>query len=443
MLELPKLLDIPPKLLPLITEFSKYRYFLVEGGRGSAKTQSVARLILYLADLYKIRVVCGRETQNSIAESVYTVLKDRIVEYGLNFNVLSNRIDGKTKQSEIAFKGFREQGSINIRGLEAVDLLWVDEAQSLTTATVNVLIPTIIRYDSAKLMFTMNRNVVDDAIFAFLANHPECLHIKINYFDNPHVSQATLDEAEACRKRSERDYKHIWLGEPLSQSDKILINYDDLIAAQKTVAWGDGHIPARIMGIDFAAQGQDLCVATIIDRVSPVHWRIVEQISWDEPNSMVSVGKIVDLIGKYKPDHATLDVGGMGTVVHSRLEEIGLNIHRFDGASGGNDIYYNNRAIGYYTLRDWLEQKWLIVDSKYADMIKELSKVEIKFRSDGKRLIAPKEEYRKHNQYSPDKADSLMMAVFCAVTNMGRESNMSKISDSGISKPKRVSNRGW
>ena len=73
MIELPAILNIPQKLLPFIERLNDYRFFLAEGGRGSAKSQSICRWLLYIAEKKKVRIVCGRETQNTIDESVYRI----------------------------------------------------------------------------------------------------------------------------------------------------------------------------------------------------------------------------------------------------------------------------------------------------------------------------------------------------------------------------------
>ena len=140
-IELDSLLNVPQKLLPLITEFDKYRYFLIEGGRGGGKSQAVARFILYLSEQYNLRIVCGREIQNSIKESVYSLFTDLIQQYNLNNIVLAKSIINRRTKSEINFRGFREQGAFNIQGMEAIDVVWIDESQALTKQTLDVLIP--------------------------------------------------------------------------------------------------------------------------------------------------------------------------------------------------------------------------------------------------------------------------------------------------------------
>ena len=218
-LELPKLLDIPAKLLKIVDEFDLFRYFLAEGGRGGGKSQAVARMILYLLEHYKLRVVCGREIQKSIEESVYTIFKDLIFQFKLNFEVFADRIVNRDTGGTIHFKGFREQGSVNIKGLEGVDILWIDEAQSITKHTLDIIIPTI-RKEKARIFFTMNRYLKSDPVYKEFATRDDCLHLHINYMDNPFCSEALKHEAAICKARNPDDYAHIWMGQPLEEADK-------------------------------------------------------------------------------------------------------------------------------------------------------------------------------------------------------------------------------
>lgn len=76
MMEVPQILNLPPKLMVFLFNLGKYRYYLADGGRGSGKSQAFGRLVLYVCEKRKVRVCCGRETQNSIEESVYRLLVD-------------------------------------------------------------------------------------------------------------------------------------------------------------------------------------------------------------------------------------------------------------------------------------------------------------------------------------------------------------------------------
>lgn len=429
----PNLLNLPPKLLPMVANFSKYKFFVIEGGRGSGKTQSVARILLKIADEVKIRTFCGREVQNTIEESVHAALADIIMREGLAYKVTQKYIEHYYTGSTFKFKGFREQGAVNIKGVEGADIIWIDEAQTVTKKTLDMLIPTI-RKNNSKLIFTMNRFMRDDAVINELVGRPDCLHIKINYFENPFCPLTLKIEAEVMKNKSEREYRHIWLGEPLATAGDYLFNFDKLHEAYDIQPFGEVFGRQRVLGIDFAAQGDDQCVATVLDRVSNQHWRVTEQIAWDEPDSMISVGKIVNMIATHKPDITVLDVGGMGHVVHNRLTEVGMKIHRFDGnTTQGVDVvhYVNARAEMYYIMKDWLDLGFLILNRQYPEITKQAEKIKMKFRSDGRRLIQSKVDMKKEENYSPDDLDSVAMAIYGAVKYLGRSNTGMGFTDAG------------
>lgn len=440
---LPAMLRMPPKLLPMVERVSDYKYFLIEGGRGSGKTQAVARFLLYLADVRRVRVFCGREIQNKIEDSVHKVLADLVSKYNLAFRVTDKKITHLETGSEFRFRGFREQDSENIKGIEGTDILWVDEAQMLSERSLSVVLPTI-RKDNCKLFFTFNRYMRDDAIMQ-LADDSDTLHIKCNYFDNPFCPQTLKAEAEKCKIKSERDYNHIWLGQPLTQADDYLFSTDKLYKSLEVQDFGGLLSHQRVLGIDFAAQGNDHCVATILDRKSSVHWQLVERIRWDDDSGMGSIGRIVNMLGNFKPDVAIIDVGGMGHLAHSRLVEIGMKIERFDGASTAaveTLNYVNARAEGYYLLKDWFDRECLILDKKDSEVLRQLEKIKMKYRSDGKRILQAKVDMKKELGFSPDDSDSLMMAVWAAVKFLGHSNHTMSYAQQQAAPIRRVANSG-
>lgn len=412
MIEAPKLLDVPDKLIPLITEFNNYRYFLIEGGRGSGKTSAIARLLLYIADQYSVRIVCGRETQKSIDESVYMVLVDLIKEFNLDFTIQKSKIENKN--SEIRFKGFREQGAVGIKGLEGVDILWVDESESLTKPTIDVIVPTI-RQENSKIIFSMNRFVRDDPAYSLFVNRPDCLHIHIDYFENNFCPSTLIAEANECKDRNEKDYNHIWLGQPLDRADNYLFSVEKLDKCRTIEPIGDLYKRQTVMGIDLAASGGDSCVASILERVSNTHWELKTQEVWTESNTMASVGKVVGLIGKYKPDIIVVDAGGLGLPMYDRMRELGIqNLFAFNGASTDGIALNagNARADGYLTFAEFLDNDWLIIDSEQT--LKEMETIQLSphRHSNGRIYIKSKQDMKSEGIHSPDKADSVMMAIF-------------------------------
>ena len=324
-LELPAILDLPDKLLPIIEHLDKYRYFLIDGGRGSAKSHSVARLILYLADKYNLRSFCGRETQNSIEESTYTIFVDLIRNYGLNFDVHATKIDHRQHESPIRFRGFREQGAVNIKGIEGVDLLWVDEAQAITKPTLDVIIPTV-RKDTAKVFFTMNRHLADDPVFDTFKNRKDCLHIHIDYFENPHCPAALIHEAEECKRRNMDDYRHIWLGEPLNQANNAVFRNVDAIVEKYGPTIEPESAFEYVLGVDLA-RSVDNTVLTVINKQR----RRVEYFERMDNENRTSWNyqkeKIKAISKKYNNAMAVIDSTGVGDPIVEDLQRMDVNVY--------------------------------------------------------------------------------------------------------------------
>lgn len=327
-LQIPALLDIPDKLLPIITQFNEFKFFELEGGRVSGKSHSVARLLLFLAETVPgLRIFCGREIQNSIEESVYALLKDLVNKNTLNFNVDATKIDHKSNGSMIRFKGFREQGAVNIKGLEGVDIVWVDEAQQLKKETIDIIIPTIIRNANTKLFFTLNRTLKEDPIHADMKGRKNCLHIHIDYHENKHCSQDTVEEAEQCKARNIEDYNHIWLGQPRdSASNAAFRNVDYII--NKSLPIEIPPIPgvSYTLGLDLA-KSIDYTVITVLNNRTKqqVYWERMEnenRSSWNyQKQKAFAVSK------KYNNALIVPDASGVGDPIVEDLVRMGANVY--------------------------------------------------------------------------------------------------------------------
>lgn len=414
-IELPSILNIPPKLYPIITEFNKYRYFLIEGGRDGAKTQSVARILVYLCEKYPLRVVCGREIQNSIEESVYAVFSDLIRANNLYFEVLASKIDHKKTGASIRFRGFREQGSTNIKGMEAVDVLWVDESQAITKQTLDVIVPTI-RKENAKVIWTMNRHVENDPVFSFFANRTDCLHIHIDYRDNPFCSKAMIAEAEQCKLRSLDDYCHIWLGEPLKKSEDFLFSMD-LLRSSLALDMDRIGIRRRAMGIDVARFGDCETVFSLVESHGPVLWEQTHQEAYKHKGLDETIGKTLALQKNFLIDALVPDDDGIGgglTDLLGESKEYEVMPFRSEEKS---EVYANRRTEAYFKLLDWLENGWLKIIND-NELIEQLLSIRYKYTHKGQKIIVSKDEMRKVGIKSPDRADALMQAVFFADSTM-------------------------
>lgn len=385
---------------------------MLEGGRGGGKSQSVARLLLYLNEQYQLRTVCGRETQNSIVESVYALLSDLVSSYQLAYEVQSTKLIHRVTGSEINFRGFREQGRFNIQGIEGVDILWVDEAQAVTKQTLDVLIPTI-RKNDARIFFTMNRHVANDPVYSMFAGRKDCLHIPINFEDNPHCTAALKNEAAECLKRSPRDYRHIWMGEPLDEGEDALFSAVAIASAlEKRHALANGY-GYRVAGFDIARYGDDKCAAYILQQQGALHWEEVFVDEWDSRDLNYTTGRIHAIAQEQHVDLAAIDEDGMGagpfdSLTHGRKLDYFVGFRNPSLGYSTNSNYGNVRTVNAYKLRDMIADGHMAI--KDQSTIDELLSIKYEFDHQQRRLLVSKDAMRKQGVKSPNRADALIMA---------------------------------
>ena len=409
-LKLPEILNIPPKLFPFIYDFNKYCYFLLEGGRASGKTQSVARFLLYIMEVRHVRICCGREIQNSINESVRTVFLDLIEKYKLNYEITRDYLINKQTRSKMFFKGFREQGRVNIKGLEGVDILWIDEAQSIAKTTLDVIVPTIRKKNSV-IIFTMNRYTRFDSVYNFCSKRSDCLHININYFDNPFVDEKIKKEAQISKKYNINDYNHIWLGYPMSNNNEYLIQSDILDRAVSLEFEKDDFIQNSVMSVDLSASGADLCVAKLLVQKTQTLWSEEKTISWSESDTDITKGKIISLYSELSPKMLIMDADGLGYPIWNSIQKAITNAIPFHGAGKAVSKYaLNSRADGYLALCDYLSRGYLKLSDK--NTIRQLEYIKKIYKPNGTIAIQNKKELKALHSESPDFADCLMMALY-------------------------------
>lgn len=410
-LTIPEILNIPPKLFPFIYKFNNYNYFLLEGGRASGKTQSVARFLLYIMEVRKVRICCGREIQNSINESVKTVFLDLIEQYHLLYSIKRDSLTNKSTNSKIFFKGFREQGSVNIKGLEGVDILWIDEAQSITKTTLDIIVPTIRKRNSV-IIFTMNRYTRFDSVYNFCAKRDDCLHINICYFDNPYVDEKIINEAKVSKQTNINDYNHIWLGYPLANNNEFLISSEILDKSMSLEYEVDSnYFENSIMSVDLSASGADLCVAKLLVQQTQDIWLEKTTVSWSESDTDITKGKIISLYSQWSPSVLIMDADGLGYPIWVSIQKIINSAIGFRGAKRALSKYaLNARADGYLALREYLEKEYLKLTDK--NTIRQLEYIKKVFKPNGLIAIQDKKEIRKLYNESPDFADCLMMALY-------------------------------
>lgn len=202
-----------------------WREAAIYGGRFSLKSHTVARYLLIRARQAKTRIACFREFQNSIAESSHQLLKDLIGFYKLSdFEVTNNSIVNKLNGSDFLFKGLwgNEQ---SVKSVEGIDIAWVEEAQTVSSSSLEILTPTI-RKDNSKIIYTYNRLLDDDPVHNRLVieGRPNTLVINVNYdiaIKYGMMPEVIRLEMEDDKEKRPSLYRHKWLGEPNNLERKI------------------------------------------------------------------------------------------------------------------------------------------------------------------------------------------------------------------------------
>jgi phage terminase large subunit len=206
-----------------------WREAAVYGGRYSLKSHTVARYLLLRARMDKIRVACFREFQNSIAESSHQLLSDLIKKYEFtDFEVTNNSIVNKITGSDFIFKGLWHNEQ-SVKSVEGIDIAWVEEAQTVSKASLEVLTPTV-RKDGSQIIYTYNRLLEDDPVHTRLVidGRPNTLIINVNYdiaIKYGMMPDVIRQEIEDDKKNRPALYKHKWLGEPNNLELKIYKNW--------------------------------------------------------------------------------------------------------------------------------------------------------------------------------------------------------------------------
>lgn len=224
-------IELPEKLQPL---FDPYRYKALHGGRGGAKSHSIAQTLVIMAAQRPLRILCCREVQNSIQASVKQILDDKI-ELLVKQGYLERGFYGSTNYeitnkmgSQFLFKGLRTNAD-SVKSMEGIDIVWVEEANTVSQTSLTLLIPTI-RAPGSEIWFSWNRrhkkDPVDNMFLGEDGAPPNSLIIRINYMDNPWFPEVLMDELLWDKGRDHDKYLHVWEGEPIQRSEaKVFQNW--------------------------------------------------------------------------------------------------------------------------------------------------------------------------------------------------------------------------
>jgi phage terminase large subunit len=215
--------------------FTPCRYKVLHGGRGSGKSWAIARALLIQAAQTRLRVLCTREVQKSLKDSVHALLSDQIEALGLGsiFQVLETEIRG-VNGSQFLFAGLQSHTVESIKSFESVDRCWIEEAQSVSAKSWDVLIPTI-RRPGSEIWLSLNPQLESDPTYQrFIAQPPPGAWVQqVNWDANPWMPAELQDERQhAQRTMKPEKYAHIWEGRCMPAVDGA-IYFDEVAKAEE------------------------------------------------------------------------------------------------------------------------------------------------------------------------------------------------------------------
>lgn len=429
--------DLPNIFEPFV---KASRYKIAYGGRGSGKSWTIARLLVEISRRTKVRIFCARELQNSISDSVITLLSDTIYRngYQAEFDIQRQAVYHFGTGSEFIFYGIKNNPT-KIKSLEGVDICWVEEAEAVTKESWDILIPTI-RKSGSEIWVSFNpKNILDDTYQRFIESPPnDSIVLKVNYTDNPFFEETALKaEMEECKERDYELYRHIWEGEPVADSDMVIIKPVWIEAAiDAHIKLGFEAIGDKRIGFDVADEGEDSNATTY------AHGSVVLDVQdWHRGDVIDSSNRVNQYALEKQADLITYDSIGVGAGVKAHLGRVartqieGFNAggavldpdYEYMPGKTNKDMFSNVKAQAWWQVRDRFYKTYralkfndkypvdeLISLSSSIENIKylqaELSRPYVDYDQNGRVKVESKKDMLKRGIKSPNMADSLIMA---------------------------------
>lgn len=391
-----------------------YRYFDLEGGRSSGKSTTVALALVLEGSIYPTRILCGREYQNIIKDSVKKLLEDTINRYGITGYTTTLDSIRHENGTEFIFKGFHDNLEATVKSFEGIQRCWVEEAQTVSKESLNVLLPTI-RADGSTIIFTRNPLTPEDEITRrFVTNATELTaqrtyHVHTTWRDLLKV-HALPNEVLQQVKEAEGtpDFAHVWEGLPYEKTLNQIISWESLRQATLRTPDIEGGYG---FGVDVARYGNDRTALTI------KHGNHLEAIhSWHGTSLTESAVRIETYAAQYQPTYINVDDTGVGGGLTDILRAKGLSVSGINyGAKAKEPSKYPGVSDELWF--DFAEQlPHITINKDLPDrtaLFQELSTREWHINDRNLREVQKKRDYKKsQNTGSPDLADSVLLAYY-------------------------------
>ena len=405
-------IQIPDKLRPLF-ETPKI-HNIITGGRGGGKTRTIPALIVDIMSKAPLSVLACREVQKSLKESSFRAITNEIhrQEKGSQFKITRESITS-IAGGRITFIGLLDHTTESIKSYEDYHWAWIEEAQSVSKSSLDILIPTLrtdgwfqhgpYRFPLRMFIYTMNPYSWDDPVNIVLPeSRSDTQYLTINYYDNPWFPDSLeLERKEAKETMSPEEYLRIWEGLPFADSERSVIKRSDVQDSMQRDASSEGGI---VTGADIARFGTDRTVFIRREGLQCTGVKILHQKDTQEVARQLADfsqgGRIV------------VDDTGVGGGVTDKLKDLGCEV---------TPVNFGSRARNKKKYPDIISEMWFdladqigvigLPDDKL--LLAELSSRNFKYTADERRKVESKEEYKKRTgRKSPDLADACILCYY-------------------------------
>jgi len=386
------------------------------GGRGAgAKSWSIASLLIQKAQREKKHIACIREVQLTLEESVWKLMCQTIDRLGYSgWRVTRESLDHVRTKSHIIFRGLSDLRAAQFKSLESFDIFWLEEAQSISAHSLDVLMPTL-RKPGSEIWFSMNPEEDIDPVIARLWNSGRSDAILLDLLpgptDNPWWTAELQKEMEADFKRDPDLAEHIWHGAPRVQGNRSVLSRARVRAAM------DRDLPLTLdkdgkpigdieLGVDVARFGDDK--TTIYKRrgmkviafakLAGVDTQEVARRAWDMADRDSSVA-------------IKVDDSGVGGGVTDKLRDLGANaIPVLNGeAAFDTDRFTTCADEQWFRFADIVDSADIPDDD---ELMQELAGRQYRYTIHDQRKIEQKADFKKRYGKSPDSADGLLLCFW-------------------------------
>ena len=362
-----------------------------------------------------LTILCTREIQNSIKDSVHSLLSARIKElfkddWDKLFDISNNEIKC-SNGSRFIFKGLYRNVT-SIQSIPNIDIVWIEEAQAVSKESLDILMPTI-RNNKSELWFTFNPMYDNDPIIVLKDSikQKDKIEIDINYQDNPFFPDSLKLQKDIDYERDPILAKHIWEGETLKQGSGFILSTDEVMKCINRDIKIYDNDPIEV-GCDVARYGSDS--TTIFKRKGLKLIDFIEIGYSSIIDTTDAIMKITDKESLIKVD----DVG-LGGGVTDLLADKGYNVIGINNGANAHDKekYPNCISEQWFNFRDIIK-KVSFGEFNIPRLVAELSHRKYGYDTKYRRVVESKKDYKIRAKSSPDYADGLLLCYYKVDTEL-------------------------